>query len=224
MSKKQKINYEHLKCSVRQAAKEIPRHLFNKTSWLVLAKEPVKCFRYFVAPIVFAFSQRNKRSREALLETSLNRLVGFINPTLRAIPIEDWPLEADLSALKDQNLIQHLTKQLTVHKSDKHLLGYSSVYQTIFAEILNRAPSRPLKVVEVGIGSNNPSVASNMGVFGTPGASLRAFRDFLPAAEIVGGDVDRTILFSESGITTHYVDQLDISSLRLFLASERCEY
>lgn len=201
---------------LRLTIRELPRHLLNRRTWLVLAREPAKCVRYFVAPLLFAFSQRNKRSKEALLETALYRLVDFISPNRNAVPVQEWPLEADLVVLQSQDLTQQLTDLLTVHKSDKHLLGYASVYQTIFAQILNRAPSEPPKVVEIGIGSNNPTVASNMGVFGTPGASLRAFRDFLPSAEIVGGDVDRTILFSEPGITTHFVDQLDTSSLRLF--------
>ena len=201
---------------LRLIFRELPRHLLSVSSWLRLAKEPMKCIRYLFAPVLFAFSQRNKRSKEALLETALHRLVGFINPTQSAVPVQEWPLEADLFVLQSQDSTQQLTDLLTVHKSDKHLLGYASVYQTIFAQILKRAPSKPLKVVEIGIGSNNPTVASNMGVFGTPGASLRAFRDFLPSAEIVGGDVDRTILFTEPRITTHFVDQLDTNSLRLF--------
>ena len=93
------------------------------------------------------------------------------------------------------------------------------MYQIILKWIEDKARSRPPKVVEIGIGSNNPRIASNMGVFGTPGASLRALRDFLPSVQIVGGDVDRTILFEEPGITTHFVDQLDTSSLRSFFSS-----
>lgn len=203
---------KHLQLILR----EVPRHLLTRRSWLYLAKEPVKCLRYIVAPILFAFSQRNKRGREALLETALNRVVDLVNPTKTAIPVHQWPLEADLSALQNLNSIQQLTDQLTRHRSDKHINGYVSVYQVIFAQILDKAHGEPPRVVEIGIGSNNPTVASNMGVFGTPGASLRAFRDFLSRAEIVGGDVDRTILFSEPGITTYFVNQLDPSSLRLF--------
>jgi 23S rRNA U2552 (ribose-2'-O)-methylase RlmE/FtsJ len=45
------------------------------------------------------------------------------------------------------------------------------------------------------------------------GASLRAFRDFLPNAEIIGADIDRTTLFEEERIRTHFVDQTDTSSL-----------
>lgn len=52
-----------------------------------------------------------------------------------------------------------------------------------------------------------------MGIHGRPGASARAFRDFLPEAEIDGADIDRRILFSEERIQTHWVDQLSEQSL-----------
>jgi hypothetical protein len=51
-----------------------------------------------------------------------------------------------------------------------------------------------------------------MGASGRPGSSLRAFRDFLPNAQIFGADVDRRILFEEERILTHFVDQNDVKS------------
>src|SRR5689334_22577873 len=48
-----------------------------------------------------------------------------------------------------------------------------------------------------------------MGSGGKPGASLRAFRDYLPNASIFGADVDRDILFQTERIRTAYVDQTD---------------
>jgi 23S rRNA U2552 (ribose-2'-O)-methylase RlmE/FtsJ len=51
-----------------------------------------------------------------------------------------------------------------------------------------------------------------MGAEGRPGASLRAFRDFLPGTEIYGADVDRAILFREERISTFFVDQTDMAS------------
>jgi hypothetical protein len=46
-----------------------------------------------------------------------------------------------------------------------------------------------------------------MGPDGKPGASLRAWRDFFPNAEIFGADIDRGILFQEDRIKTYYCDQ-----------------
>jgi S-adenosylhomocysteine hydrolase len=46
-----------------------------------------------------------------------------------------------------------------------------------------------------------------MGESGTPGASLKAFAEFLPNSNIFGADVDREILFDENNIQTFYIDQ-----------------
>ncbi len=67
-------------------------------------------------------------------------------------------------------------------------------------------------VLEIGLGTNNEDIVSNMTRHGTPGASLRAFRDFLPDAHIYGADVDRRILFQEERVSTYFVDQTDIDS------------
>jgi hypothetical protein len=68
------------------------------------------------------------------------------------------------------------------------------------------------RVFEIGLGTNNTQIISNMGANGKPGASLRAFRDFLPNAIIYGADVDRDILFKEDRIETYWIDQLDRTS------------
>jgi SAM-dependent methyltransferase len=67
-------------------------------------------------------------------------------------------------------------------------------------------------MLEIGLGTNNTDVVSNMGQMGRPGASLRAFRDFLPNAEIYGADIDKRILFKEERISTFFVDQTDLNS------------
>ena len=40
------------------------------------------------------------------------------------------------------------------------------------------------------MGTNKPGLVSTMGASHTPGASLRAFRDYLPNAIVHGADVD----------------------------------
>ena len=47
---------------------------------------------------------------------------------------------------------------------------------------------------------------------GRPGASLYAFKQYLPNANIYGADIDKNILFNEERINTCYVDQLDIKT------------
>jgi len=81
--------------------------------------------------------------------------------------------------------------------------NYTEFYYDIFNDIKNNK----LHVFEVGLGTNNLDVPSNMGPNGIPGASLRGWKQFFPNSKIYGADVDRRILFSEDRIETFYVDQ-----------------
>lgn len=87
--------------------------------------------------------------------------------------------------------------------------GYHHIYGSILADL-----GRVETMLEVGLGSNNPQVPSNMGREGKPGASLRAFKDCLADAAIYGADVDKDILFTEERIQTFFVDQTDLDSVR----------
>gem|GEM_PF-1353835 len=99
------------------------------------------------------------------------------------------------------------------HYSDKGSYhGYDKVYSVALTEILSRKDQ--LNLLEIGIGTNNISLVSTMGRNGTPGASLRAFRDVDSRIMVYGADIDRDILFSESRIKTAFVDQLNLSSLK----------
>jgi len=69
------------------------------------------------------------------------------------------------------------------------------------------------RVFECGLGTNTPNLASSMGAYGKPGASLRVWRDYFPQAHIYGADIDRDILFSENRIETFYVNQLNPASI-----------
>ncbi len=81
--------------------------------------------------------------------------------------------------------------------------NYTTFYTALFAD---RMESTRV-IFEVGLGTNNTDVESNMGEEGVPGASLRGWRDFFPAAAIYGADIDRRILFQDDRIKTFFVDQ-----------------
>ena len=51
-----------------------------------------------------------------------------------------------------------------------------------------------------------------------PGAYLDAFRNYLPNSQICGADIDEGVLFTETRITTHVVDQLNTSLLSALMA------
>ena len=81
--------------------------------------------------------------------------------------------------------------------------SYSDLYELMFA--LRRSDVR--RVLECGLGTNNPALASSMGAKGRPGASLRVWRDYFPNAEIVGIDIDGDVLFIEERIATFQCDR-----------------
>jgi len=104
-----------------------------------------------------------------------------------------------------------MCRVMTKYGSDKgRLNNYTPVYSALF----KKRCEQPLRVFELGLGTNNPDAPSNMGVFGSPGASLRGWRELFPHALLYGADIDRGILFQEDRIKTFYCDQLDRSSIR----------
>jgi hypothetical protein len=91
--------------------------------------------------------------------------------------------------------------------SDK-ALGWHN-YAPLYADLLATFQRPVHAIFELGLGTNNVDVPSNMGPQGVPGASLRAWRTICPDAIIHGADVDKRVLFEEPSIATAYVDQLD---------------
>ena len=105
-----------------------------------------------------------------------------------------------------QNITQ-IGKIFNTNRSDKAGPNhrYDLVYQSIFSELKTE---KQINILEIGLGTNNPDTVSHMGANGRPGASLYAYRDFFPKANIFGADVDKRILFESERIKTAYVDQL----------------
>jgi hypothetical protein len=86
-------------------------------------------------------------------------------------------------------------------------------YHKLYAELLSGR--QVTNLLEVGIGSTNPNIPSNMGsdsIF-KKGGSLRSWQHIFSDAKIFGADIDRDCLFQEDRISTYYVDQLNPESL-----------
>jgi hypothetical protein len=100
---------------------------------------------------------------------------------------------------------------MTKHGSDKGR-GWHN-YTTVYSVIFDNYQDKHANIFELGLGTNNPALVSSMGTTGKPGASLRAWRELFPHAQIYGGDIDRDVLFNEERISTFYCDQTNDDSI-----------
>lgn len=96
------------------------------------------------------------------------------------------------------------------HKSDK---GHKDIinswhnYTVFYYKLFEPIRYNRLRIFELGLGTNNPYIPSNMGINGRPGASLYGWRDFFINSSIYGADIDHNILFNSERIKTFYCDQ-----------------
>lgn len=101
-----------------------------------------------------------------------------------------------------EEIQDRLIENFNSRGSDKVGNNYHVIYSCLLQDL-----NENYKILEIGLGTNNPKIVSSMGVSGKPGASVRAFRDTFLNGSIYGADVDSEILFSEERISTFYVDQ-----------------
>jgi hypothetical protein len=99
------------------------------------------------------------------------------------------------SPTDDQKL--DLAELFRKYGSDKDVNGYSQVYFTLFDKIKDMK----LNFLEIGIGTMIPGAHSSMVGYAPahykPGASLRAWRDFMPNSRIIGLDIQLDTQFSD---------------------------
>ena len=135
----------------------------------------------------------------------LSHLLAVVGRT-KSSPIRIEQLFTGAEAKAAADVLKSLFDKFGSDKSTGHN------YHRLYGEILKHKDDIS-HVLEIGLGTNNLDVVSNMGTQGMPGASLRAFREYLPNATIFGADIDKRILFQDSRIHTYFVNQTDLTSL-----------
>ena len=108
---------------------------------------------------------------------------------------------------------KELTDLMNFYGSDKGGLNNHHNYTAYYSEIFSSRRDAIKNFLEIGLGTNNVNIPSNMGRMGKPLASLRAWRDYFSNAKIYGADIDRSILKNEERIKTYFVDQNDPVSI-----------
>ena len=103
-----------------------------------------------------------------------------------------------------------LCRIMGLNRSDKGNININSCwhnYTTFYYSIFKDLREKKLRIFELGLGTNNVNIPSNMGPNGRPGASLYGWKEFFPNSEIFGADIDKGILFNTNKIKTFYCDQ-----------------
>jgi hypothetical protein len=121
----------------------------------------------------------------------------------------------DFTTATDPQFKEEIARLLTDHGSDK---AEHHNYHQIYALFLEKMLGSNAKILEIGLGTNNTDIPSNMGFYGTPGASLRAWKEVDPMFEIIGADIDERVLFNEPRISTFQLDQTSDASWTKFLS------
>lgn len=83
-------------------------------------------------------------------------------------------------------------------------------YTPFYDLILNSRRESVKSVLEIGIGTTaSMAHVDNY----QPGASLRMWKEYFPNAHILGADINESVLFGESRISTWHCDQSELGSL-----------
>ena len=115
--------------------------------------------------------------------------------------------DLEYSYLSNGKTNQKLKDLMDFYGSDKGGKNNHHNYTHFYSQIFYNKKEKIKNFLEIGLGTNNVEVPSNMGNQGKPLASLRAWRDYFINANIYGADIDKGILKNEERITTFFVDQ-----------------
>lgn len=191
--------------------RRLVQHLSNPSLVLKRIASPRQSVRLLMAPFVDQKLLTIKVDDEnKMLANAFKSFVLVKNDFLEPIVMKDF--ESVFRIESTQLEATGLGDLFDRFGSDKRGHNYDVFYEKILNDLLQRTNSN-VQIFEIGLGTNNLDVLSNMGVHGKPGASLRAFREYSRRIQTVGADIDKRVLFQEERIKTFYVDQLDFQSL-----------
>ena len=122
--------------------------------------------------------------------------------------------ETKFSYITNSNSNSKLTELMNYYGSDKGGKNNDHNFADFYSEIFFHRRNEIKSFLEIGLGTNNVNLPSNMGIDGVPLASLRAWRDYFKNAQVYGADIDKSILKNEERIKTFFVDQTNPESIK----------
>jgi hypothetical protein len=188
------------------------RDLLKRSSLLVNVVRSARVFRnkwtsgfrtnYEIANELAAFSPNSSgstfRARAGLTLQSAQQTFPLIGSLVKLFPTEARSSgTSELAALFNQ------------YGSDK---SSSHDYHLVYAPLLGPRRGDPLRLLEIGHGTNNPDVVANMGRPESRGPHYGRFAISVQMRGCLARTFDRRVLFNEDRIQTYYVDQIKASS------------
>lgn len=171
--------------------------------------------------IIGTYAPNSSGPQPQLAAASLSVIDSF--PALVAVCADRYRIFEttidEFSRLTPPQAVQDFSDAFQKHGSDK---STTHDYHKLYATLLH-ARNAVRRLVEIGIGTNNPTIMSNMGKHAAPGASLRAFEALLPVADVIGADIDASILFQSGRVRCVRCDQTSddgFNDLKLALNGE----
>lgn len=159
-------------------------HLTGKKPWLMTLEE-------------IYYKVRNNEVDEGRF---FEKYLDFMTSALRKINIENFNEETILCGMMEK------------YGSDKNSIKHN--YTRFYHKVMKKFRTQKINLFELGIGSTNENISSNMGKNGKPGASLYAWREFFVNGNIYGADIDKDIIFQDGRIKTGYCDQTKPEEIR----------
>jgi hypothetical protein len=142
----------------------------------------------------------------------LRELIRKIKYNFKFLNKQDQVL---LNYTTNSSVNSKLTELMNYYGSDKGGKNNHHNYSDYYSEIFFNKRKDVKNFLEIGLGTNNVNLASNMGEDGVPLASLKAWRDYFENANIYGADIDKEILKNDHRIKTFFVDQTNPATISL---------
>lgn len=136
-----------------------------------LEKYFLKNFKMFSPNVAGNSKQKGKHTIDniKLIFPLISKLILKLRINQKIISSKDYHFKK-----KKNNKSIKIKELLNFYGSDKaNYHDYHLIYSSIFKD-----ETKVKKILEIGLGTDNTKLLSNMGKNGKPGASLRAFRDF----------------------------------------------
>jgi len=173
-------------------------------------------YRWYFPPARMTEEQKLKLPLQIVLRTpvALTRLIETISKGSLKNIIEYEELPQNKQSIHFANQLGDLFDK---YGTDKRSNQYHYIYGYIFSVLVPNP-----RILEIGLGSNDPAIYCNMGINYSPGKSLKSFKEFSPQSIVDGADIDKTI--SVDGHRIFYVDQTKPETFSNIIENGELEY